>query len=79
MELQTLMNTLSFKGKSYYFIKLLQYTEAMEKYNNKSLFWSICNHFRKYNSKAPESNLLLRTVSSEVFSPQLPRGVRVCV
>ena len=37
-----------FKGKSYFFIKLLQHTEAMEKYNNKLLFWSISNHFRKY-------------------------------
>lgn len=39
MELQTLMSTFSFKGKFCYFIKLLQYTEAMQKYNNKSLFF----------------------------------------
>lgn len=37
MKLQTLMSAFSFKGKPYYFIKLLQYLEAMEKYNNKLL------------------------------------------
>lgn len=68
MELQTLMSTFSFKEKSYYFIKLLQYTKSMQSIKVK-LYFDLSTTILENITPECQSNSLLVMVSTEAFSP----------